>query len=253
MKHSSPAGCLLHFLRHQIMTPIAKPAPLKILVVHEHPALRSQIRISLEGSGYEVIEAHSCKQAVGLLHSSEFSAMIVDNDAHDFESASPLSERKFTRNSNVPCIVLATSRILQKPSKYFNAETDDYLLKPFKITELDNHVKATFNTHHGKPKLTLGSVTVCRTSCTITINRSTSALPRKQMELLYTLISNSPRVIKKQHFAETLYLPNMKVTQPKQAVESLVFRLRKRLRAASCDVRIKCIRGVGYKVSVSKR
>ncbi|WP_077524907.1 response regulator transcription factor [Metapseudomonas resinovorans] len=235
------------------MTPIAKPAPLKILVVHEHPALRSQIRICLEDSGYEVIEANSCKQAVDLLHTSEFSAMIVDNDAYDFEAVSPLSERNLTRNSNAPCIVLATNRVFQKPLKHFNAETDDYLFKPFKIAELEKHVRATFNVHHEKSKLTFGSITICRASSTITVNRATSTLPYKQIELLYKLISNSPRVIKKEHFAETLYLPEMKVSQPQQAVESLVFRLRKRLRATNCDVRIKCVRGVGYKASISKR
>jgi DNA-binding response OmpR family regulator len=235
------------------MTPIAKPATLKILVVHEHPALRSQIRICLEASGNEVIEANSCKQAVDLLHSSEFSALIVDNDAYDFEDASPLSERSLTRNSNAPCIVLATSRVLQKPLKYFNAETDDYLFKPFKIAELEKHVRATFNVRHEKSKLTFGSITVCRASSTITVNRAPCALPYKQMELLYTLIRNAPRVVEKEHFAETLYLPEMKVIQPQQAVESLVSRLRKRLRATNCDVRIKCVRGVGYKATISKR
>lgn len=233
------------------MTPVRKPASPKILVVHEHPALRSQIRICLEASGYEVAVADSCKQAVGLMHSCEMSAMIVDSDARDFMAASPLSARNLTKSSNAPCIVLATSRILQKPLKHFDAVIDDYLFKPFNIIKLEKHVAAVLKTHCSDSKLTFGSITICSTRNTITIDRTTSKLPNKQMQLLFTLIRNSPRVVQKQHFADSLYLADMKVRQPLKAVESLVFRLRNRLRTAECNVRISSVRGIGYRVSIT--
>ncbi|QUG92757.1 response regulator (plasmid) [Pseudomonas putida] len=229
-----------------------KPASLKILLVHEHPALRSQIRICLKASGYEVVEADSCKQAVGLMHSCEVSAMIVDSDAPDFIAASPLSARNFTRNSNAPCIVLATSRIIQKPLEHFNAETDDYLFKPFNVIALEKHVKAVLNSHCNDSKLTFGSITICSARNTMTIDRTTTKLPYKQMRLLFTLVRNAPRAVQKEHFAESFYLPDMKVRQPLKSVESLVFRLRNRLRTASCDVRIKSVRGIGYRISTTQ-
>jgi DNA-binding response OmpR family regulator len=226
--------------------------PPKLLVIHEHPALRAQARKYLESSGYKVFEAGSCKQAIAIMHTCTFAGIIVDNDMADYEVASPLSARSTTGNSKAPCIVLATNRVIRKPVKDFNATLDDYLYKPFRSCDLVKHVQGVLRiSSSGSEHVRLGDVTAYALTGRVEINRTKSKLPFKQMLLLYTLISNSPRVVSKSYLADSLYLSKNQPMSHYNAVESLVFRLRKQLRNEKSNVSIKSVRGVGYRASIN--
>jgi DNA-binding NtrC family response regulator len=99
------------------MTAIAKLLSIKILVAHDHPALRSHIRTCLEAFGYEVTEIESCKQATNAMNTSKFSAMVFNGDAPDFLSEAPLIIRSTTINRDTPCIILAQSNSLISTKK----------------------------------------------------------------------------------------------------------------------------------------
>lgn len=102
-----------------------------------------------------MVEAGSCKQAVGIMHTYTFDALIVDNDVPDFESGSPLSTRSSTRNSKTPCILIATNRARQITIKDFDTETDGYLFKPIKAGKLEEHVRGVLKEVFSKSELQL--------------------------------------------------------------------------------------------------
>lgn len=226
--------------------------PPKLLVIHEHPALRAQTRKHLESSGYTVVEAGSCKEAVAIMHTCTFAGIIVDNDMADYETTSPLSARSTTGNSKTPCIVLAKNQVTRKSVKDFNTALDDYLYKPFRLCVLAKHVHGVLKTSVGGEHLRPGGPAVYALAGTAGINLTQFNLPSKQMTLLNTLVSNSPRVVSKAYFAEILYSHKNQPMNTYNAVESLVFRLRQRLRDAESNVSIKSVRGVGYRASINE-
>ncbi|MCR4508069.1 MAG: winged helix-turn-helix domain-containing protein [Pseudomonas sp.] len=230
-----------------------KSVPPKLLVIHEHPVLRAQARKHLESSGYTVVEAGSCKEAIAIMHTCTFAGIIVDNEMADYEAASPLSARSTTGNSNIPCIILATNRVIRKPEKDFNTALDDYLYKPFRPSALAKHVHEVIKTAVGSAHLRLVCPAVYALTGTTGINLTKFNLPSKQMILLHTLVSNSPRAVSKACFVDVLYSHKSPPINPYNAVESLVFHLRKRLRAEESNVSIKSVRGVGYRASINHR
>lgn len=209
------------------------------------------MRERLEDLGYEVIEAKNCSQAIGLMQSCNVAMMIIDSATHDYKSAAPLTARNITA-SNTPCVLLVESRKIKSISEGFNADLDDYLLKPLRFADLDSCIKGIFKPNAWGTKLTIGNVTLCSVTNTMTVDNISTKLTAKQMRVLLTLAKHSPRVINKQSFSETLYPPEMKINQPIKAVEALVFRLRNRLRELDCNVRIRTVRGCGYKISTSR-
>jgi DNA-binding response OmpR family regulator len=229
-----------------------KSVPPKLLVIHEHPVLRAQARKHLESSGYTVVEAGSCKEAIAIMHTCTFAGIIVDNDMADYEAASPLSARSATENYNIPCIVLATNRVIRKPEKDFNTALDDYLYKPFRPSALAKHVHEVIKTSAGSEHLRLVCPAAYALTGTTGINLTKFNLPSKQMILLHTLIRNSPRAVSKACFVDVLYSHKSPPINPYNAVESLVFHLRKRLRAEESNVSIKSVRGVGYRASINQ-
>ena len=230
-----------------------KSVPPKLLVIHEHPVLRAQARKHLESSGYTVVEAGSCKEAIAIMHTCTFAGIIVDNEMADYEAASPLSARSTTGNSNIPCIILATNRVIRKPEKDFNTALDYYLYKPFRPSALAKHVHEVIKTAVGSAHLRLVCPAVYALTGTTGINLTKFNLPSKQMILLHTLVSNSPRAVSKACFVDVLYSHKSPPINPYNAVESLVFHLRKRLRAEESNVSIKSVRGVGYRASINHR
>lgn len=228
-----------------------KPVPSKLLVIHEHPALRARVRKHLESSGYTVVEAGNCKEAIAIMHTHCFEGIIVDNDMEDYESASPLSARSITVNSKTPCLVLATSRINRKQVKDFNSALDDYLYKPFRPCVLIKHVHGVLKASGGREHLRLRDSATYALPGAEGVNLKKLKLPPKQMILLQILISNSPRVVSKAYFADALYSHNNQESKTYNALESLVARLRQKLRDENSNVSIKSVRGVGYRASIN--
>jgi DNA-binding response OmpR family regulator len=199
-----------------------------------------------------VVEAGSCKEAIAIMHTCTFAGIIVDNDMTDYEAASPLSARSATGNSNTPCIVLTTNRVIRKPDKNFNTALDDYLYKPFKPSALASHAHEVIKTSVGSEHLRLACPAAYELRGTTGINLTNFNLPSKQMIMLHTLVSNSPRAVSKACFVDVLYSHKRPPINPYNAVEALVFHLRKKLRAEESNVSIKSVRGVGYRASINQ-
>lgn len=234
------------------MTVIAKLSSIRILVAHNHPALRLHLRADLNALGYEVIEAETCIQAINIMRARKVSAIVMDGDAPDFLSASPLSVRNSTINASTPSIVLTKARTISSINNSFNPELDDYLLKPFGIEVLARNIKGVLKKPNNKQKVSLGSTTICSQRGTITIDGLASKIPARQMQILMTLASHAPRAVGNELFARTLGLQGAPSNKIDATIKSLIFRLRKELRDSGSDVHIKTIRGYGYRAQAAQ-
>ena len=234
------------------MSAIAKLQSTKILVVHDHLAMRSHIRRRLEASGYEVVEAYTCMQAIGLIEASDFSVIVINADAPDYSDASPLCIRNETVNFSTPCILLATNHKLQKIEKGFNPKLDDHILKPFRTDELVKHIDKLLQAYASSATTTLGAMTICRKSSSVTIKTLTTSLPKKQIQVLLTLALHAPRVVTRELLLDALEVKEPSDTHIQSIIRPVIYRLRKNLNSLGSDIRIKTVRGYGYRVKATK-
>jgi len=222
----------------------------KLLVIHEHSALRAQVRKHLENSGYEVVEAASCKQAIEIMHTYTFALIIIDADVADCEIASPLSARIITGNSQTPCIVLATNQVTLKKVKGFNCDLDDYVFKPFKYLTLIDHVRGTLKAAEKNAHITLENIKSHDLTEQLGINTTKLKLTSRQKFFLHTLIINSPRAVCKKYFSGVLYIGKKTPNNPCRSLVTMASRLRKKLKDVESNVSIRSVRGIGYRASL---
>ncbi len=234
------------------MTAIAKLVSTRILVAHDHPALRSHIRNCLETLGYDVTEVESCKQAANAINTCKFSVMVINCDTPDFISEAPLTIRQSTINKDTPCILLAKVNSLTNHKKDFDPKIDDYILKPFKNEDLARRIDAVLNPMHYEPTRPIGSMTMCSIRGTVTISGLTSKLPKRQQQVLSTLAKHAPRVVALELITDAIGLHQKCKSSTDIAIQSTIFLLRKRLRNINSDVQIKTVRGCGYRIQISQ-
>lgn len=116
----------------------------KILVVEDDAFLRETLARLLQKAGYEVNEAESGEEAVGLME--EGTALVVLDvllpGMSGFETC-----RKIREKSYVPILYLSALTAEQKRVEGLEAGGDDYLGKPFSYEELKARVRALIRRH----------------------------------------------------------------------------------------------------------
>jgi DNA-binding NtrC family response regulator len=105
-----------------------------ILIVEDEPTLRTAVARHLRRAYAEVLEAQSCAQAIGLLQTETFDAIVVDVHLDDGDGFQILD----TLASPGPAIVLITAdRNIDNAICAMNRQVSGFLLKPFELETLD--------------------------------------------------------------------------------------------------------------------
>ena len=149
----------------------------------------------------------------------------------------------------VPVIILTARDALQARLDGLDAGADDYLVKPFHISELIARMRAVLRRKNQAVDNTLtnGTITLDIQDKTATVkdNPKPIALSRREYALLAALLARPGAILSKRSLEERIYEPG---EEPESnAVEYLIHSLRKKLGAQV----IKNVRGLGWMVDKS--
>jgi|TARA_R100001143_G_C3340039_1_gene123797 DNA-binding response OmpR family regulator len=146
-----------------------------------------------------------------------------------------------------PYIVLTARDALQSKLNSLNAGADDYVLKPVDIDELEARIRAILR-RAGRNNTTLvqGNLVFEPQSRHAMVNGGVLTLTRRETMLLEEMLRSTPRIVVKDHLEERIYSHHENVTL--NAIEVLVSRLRRKLKAAGATACIETIRGIGYRL-----
>lgn len=106
----------------------------KVLVIDDEAPIRKFLRVSLENEQYEVFEANTGEAGIRELIASRAELVILDLGLPDLSGEQVLI--KIREWSTVPVIVLTAKEDDKSKVKVLDAGADDYLTKPFSVTEL---------------------------------------------------------------------------------------------------------------------
>jgi two-component system KDP operon response regulator KdpE len=112
----------------------------RILMVDDEPQIRRMMRVTLSGSGYQVIEARSGEEA--LLKFREFLPDLVVLDWNMPGMSGLETCRELRQGSEVPVIILTVRNAEKDKVAALDAGADDYVTKPFGMQELLARVRA---------------------------------------------------------------------------------------------------------------
>lgn len=173
---------------------------LRILIVDDEPQIRKQLRIGLNGYGYDVLTAANGGEALIVTAQHQPDMIILDialgEDADGIEVCQRLREW-----SKTPVIMLSVHDEEKIKVRALNAGADDYLTKPFGMEELHARIQAVrrrFVTEPGtnpKAEIHVGALHINLVNRIVLVEGDEVHLTPKEYELLRLLATHPGKVM----------------------------------------------------------
>lgn len=169
----------------------------RILIVDDDPQIQIMLRIGLESAGYETRPAMTGREAVQLAASIAPDAILLDLGLPDRDGKDALQDiRAF---SQVPIIILSARDREAEKVAALDLGADDYLEKPFGISELQARLRtAARHAARGKGETTrveIGDLMIDLDKHLVMRAGQALRLTPKEYDLLAVLASNAGRVV----------------------------------------------------------
>lgn len=218
---------------------------MRLLYVEDNERLAQNTSASLRANGFAVDWVPCGEDAVHSAKSYDYDAIILDLGLPDSDGLSVLKAIKRERG-DVPFIICTARDALEDRVKGLDAGSDDYIVKPFDMSELVARVRAVLRRPGGAlgVMLTAGNITLDTTNRTVTIGDEPARLSRRALDLLELFMRRKGRILSKDAIENALYGFDEPPTP--NAIEVATHRLRKKLIDMQATAGIHTLRGIGY-------
>jgi two-component system OmpR family response regulator len=217
---------------------------MRILLAEDDSVLADGLTRSLRQSGYATDCVKNGQEADSALSTTQdFDLLILDLGLPKMPGLEVL-RRLRARNSRLPVLILTAGDSVEQRVKGLDLGADDYMAKPFALSELEARVRAlTRRGAGGGPTIIkhgpLSYDQVGRIAC---INDQMLDLSARELGLLEVLLQRTGRLVSKEQLVDHLCEWGEEVSN--NAIEVYVHRLRKKIEVGG--VRIATVRGLGY-------
>lgn len=218
---------------------------MRLLLVEDNKNLATNIAKLLSENLFSVDTVETIGDARAAVEAVDYDVILLDLSLPDGDGGEIL--RSLRRAGYATRILVATARaeVVQRVET-LNDGADDYLVKPFSVDELLARVRALLRrpSETRQAVLTAGRLTLDTVSLTLHVAGQVMALPRRELGILVTLLSNQGHLVPRRKLEDAVYSFDNEVTP--NAVEAAVSRLRRRLDGLHAAVTITAMRGLGY-------
>lgn len=218
---------------------------MRLLAVEDNPDLVRMLGRLLEDAGFAMDHAGTVEDALLVLRSGEYAAVILDLGLPDGSGLSILREMR-SWGDKTPVIALTARSAVADRVAGLACGADDYLVKPFAPEELVARLQALLRRTGTivDQVIECGNVAFNPASRDVEIAGIPTILSARELELLDVLIRRHGRVVPKPAVEAQLF--GLDDDLGSNAVEVYVHRLRRRLADAGASAQIVTVRGVGY-------
>jgi len=218
------------------------------LIIEDERVLAESITSHLGKEGFIVETVYNYEAASEKVNMYRYDCVIVDINlpgGTGFEIVKILKDIK----SASGIIIISARDALEDRIKSLEIGSDDYLTKPFHLSELNARVKALMRRRHfgGSNEIAYKEIRINYNARTVFVNGSEVALSRKEYDLLLFFISNIDIALTKSSMAEHLWGDNMDSADSFDILYSHIKNLRKKLTDKGSHDYIQSIYGIGYK------
>jgi DNA-binding response OmpR family regulator len=221
---------------------------MKVLIIEDEKALSESIYAYLQSEHFTCETAFDFNSALEKISLYEYACIILDITLPGGSGLDLLRELKLNHKADGVLIISARNSLDEKILG-LKSGADDYLTKPFHLSELAARVSAIIRrkSFDGENNLYFGELNLNLQEKTVKINTRILDLTRKEYDLLLYFISNKNKVISKSAIAEHLWGDNMDLSDNFDFIYTHIKNLRKKMLQAGAQDYIKSIYGMGYK------
>jgi DNA-binding response OmpR family regulator len=221
---------------------------MKILIIEDEKVLSDSIADFLSKEGFVCEVALTFAMAEEKIHLYQYDCIIVDITLPDGIGLNIIRELKQIGDTTGIIIISARSALDDKVTG-LEIGADDYLTKPFHLSELNARIKSLIRrkSFGGKKEIELNEIKILPESAEVFINDEPIVLTRKEYELLMFFISNKNRILTKEMLAEHLWGDEMDMSDSFDFIYTHIKNLRKKMLEKTDNDYINTIYGMGYK------
>ncbi|MFT2204123.1 response regulator transcription factor [Staphylococcus chromogenes] len=217
------------------------------LIVDDDPDILEYVASHIEKEGYTAVTQPSGEAAEAYVMQHDIDIAIVDIMMDHMDGFDLCKILKY--DYNYPVIMLTARDALTDKERAFLAGTDDYVTKPFEVSELLFRIKAVLRRYQIQTHvyLRLGNLEIDQKQLEVKVNNRGMILPNKEFALLSLLVSYPRQVFERETLIEKIW--GFDYEGDTRTVDVHVKRLRARLKKLGANVHIETVRGLGYKVT----
>ena len=224
---------------------------MKILIVEDEPSLRESILSYFNGEGNICEAVNSYSAALEKISLYDYDCILLDLNLPGGDGMNLLNNLKKSKKKDGVLIISARNSLDDKLAG-LNLGADDYLVKPFHLSELKARVTAIVRrkSFDGNNIVLFNEISVDTMAKKACVSQEHVILTRKEYDLLLYFLSNKGKVISKNAIAEHLWGDDMDQSDSYDFIYTHIKNLRKKMLEKDCEDYIKTIYGIGYNFSV---
>jgi two-component system OmpR family response regulator len=213
---------------------------MRVLVIEDEPHLLSVVAQALREGGYAVDESADGEDGLYKATAWEYDAVVLDLMLPKRDGWSLLAALRKTRQT--PVLILTARDAVADRVRGLDVGADDYLVKPFDLTELLARVRALIRRSAGQPApvITVGDVAIDTGAKTVTLRAKPVTLTAREYAIVELLALHRGRVVTRTQIYEHIFDENDDTLS--NLVEVHVMNVRKKLGRDFIATR----RGQGY-------
>jgi DNA-binding response OmpR family regulator len=221
---------------------------MKVLIIEDEKELRKSVVSYLSQEGYLCESAGNYKEAMERVGVYDYDCYIVDINLPDGSGLNVIREIK-KKNIEGGVIIVSANNSLDDRIQGLEIGSDDYLTKPFHLSELNARIKSIIRRRNfgGSKEIVFNEIKVNPDSHQVFVNDKEVTLTGKEYDLLLFFISNKGRVIPKGSIAEHLWGDYMDHVDSYDFIYTHIKNMRKKLLEVGCEDYLHTVYGVGYK------
>jgi DNA-binding response OmpR family regulator len=153
------------------------------------------------------------------------------------------------KNAETGIIIISAKNSLDDKLYGLDLGADDYLTKPFHLSELNARIKSIIRRRNfqGEQEIVAGDIKIIPDKFLVTLKEESLSLTKKEYDLLMFFISNKNRVVTKEAIAEHLWGDQVDAADSFDFVYTHLKNLRKKILDKGGEDYIRTIYGIGYK------
>lgn len=219
---------------------------MRILLVEDDQMIAEAISLGLKNARYAVDWVNNGRTAETALNSQQYDLVLLDLGLPGQDGLTVLRHLRQNKN-NTPVLIVTARDDLESRLSGLDGGADDYIIKPFDLSELLARIRAVLRRQSGQsmPQLTNGSMTLDPSNYQVTLleNPHPISLSNKEFAILQALMTRPGIIHSRADLEDKLYAWGDEVES--NAIDFLIHGLRKKIGKEH----IKNVRGVGWLVA----
>ncbi len=221
---------------------------MKLLVVEDEKNLLDSVVKYLNTEGFLCEQASDFFTAEDKIAAFQYDVIILDITLPDGNGLDLLKQLK-ENNPETGVLIVSARNALEDRIKGLDLGADDYITKPFHLSELHSRIRAILRRRkfEGTQTVSFHEIQINPELREVIINDNPLILTPKEYELLLYFITNRRHVLTRQSIAEHLWGDYMDTANHFDFVYTHLNNLRKKIKKAGGQDYVKTVYGIGYK------